>query len=54
MDVVFAVLKLLDYFSDEYDHQLGYSIEVSLSKVPIELNLTVKSVETDVDKPLDL
>ena len=54
MNIVFSVLELLDYFSDQNDNELGDSIEVALAQLLAGIYLTVESVEANIYETFDL
>ena len=53
MDVVFPILELLDYFANENYHELGYSVEVTLSELLAWVDLAVEGIEADIDETFD-
>ena len=54
MDVVFAVLELLDDFSDQNHDQFRDAVEVSLSQMEVDFHLAVERVKAHIDQTLDL
>jgi len=54
VDVVFAIFKLGDDFTDQNDNQLGHSVQISLTQVLVQLDLAVEGVETDINQSLYL
>ena len=54
VNVVFAILELLDDFSDQDDNKLRDTVKIIFADMLVHVDLAVKGIKADINQAFDL
>ena len=53
MNIVLAILELLDYLANQYDNKFRNAVKILLANMQTQVYLAVEGIEADVYEALD-